>query len=127
METLVKVIALVPELKSAVPPMVNAPAVPVILPDDVTERAAVMLTAPPKVTDPELVTVKVAKLLESPEPSAARDIAPVPASRINVSAPALDVPSVVPVTVMSPAPVPVEIVGVVALPIVKAPLKFRSP
>ena len=104
-------------------------AVPVISPVEVTARTPGVgrLTAPPKVADPELEMVKLTRPVVSPAPTAARVTAPVPASRIRVSALPPVVPVIAPVTVMSPAPAPVETVGVFASPMIIAPLKFRSP
>jgi hypothetical protein len=67
-------------------------------------KAPVIFTAPPNVIAALLVTVRFVRLVEDPEPTAARLIAPPAAFRVKLSPDPLVVPSIRPETVIPPDP-----------------------
>jgi hypothetical protein len=78
-----------------------------------------MLTAPPNVMPALFVIVKVVRLVELPDPTAAKLMVPASAFRVRVSADPPAVPSVVPERVIPPDPA--VKVGDVASAMVKFP------
>ena len=82
-------------------------------------RAPVIARAPLKFVVPEFVIVKSVRLVELPDPIAARFTVPVPAFRVKVSAEPPAVPSRAPETVMAPAPTEPWVESVTVVPSAK--------